>query len=309
MCPPSFFLLQVELKCIPGCLPMNAIELVNLTPLMAHTIGLPEIVIALIDGPVLMQNAALWSSNVRQLSGNLPATCAHPSSAACTHGTFVAGILSAKRGSGAPAICPGCTLLVRAIFSERAAANGDMPSATPHELAEAIVDTVKAGARVVNLSANLIGPSAAGKTILDEALNYAAARGVMIVVAAGNQGAVGGSALTCHPWAIPVVACDRFGGPAASSNLSASTGKRGLLAPGESIPSIGADATASTISGTSAAAPFVTGTAALLWSQFPRAGAGAIKLALTQSSTGQRRGLVPPLLNAWAAYRRLAATA
>jgi putative glutathione S-transferase len=32
------------------------------------------------------------------------------SSTACLHGTFVAGILSAKRASGAPAIWPSCTL-------------------------------------------------------------------------------------------------------------------------------------------------------------------------------------------------------
>ena len=47
------------------------------------------------------------------------------------HGTYVAGILAARRGSGAPAICPGCTLLVRPIFLETASDNAEMPSATP----------------------------------------------------------------------------------------------------------------------------------------------------------------------------------
>jgi hypothetical protein len=34
------------------------------------------------------------------------------------HGTFVAGILCAKRGSVALAISPDCTLIIRTIFAE-----------------------------------------------------------------------------------------------------------------------------------------------------------------------------------------------
>jgi subtilisin family serine protease len=288
---------------------MNALESVRLTPLMERTSGRPEIVIALIDGPVLMQDAALWSHNVRQFDGKLQATCAHASSSACMHGTFVASILAAKRGSGAPAICPDCTLLVRPIFSETNKDNGQMPSAAADELAQAIVDAVNSGASVLNLSVSVSESSAAGQAQLEQALSYAAARDVVSVVAAGNQGMVGGSALTSHPWAIPVIACDDSGQPVASSNLSASTGKNGLSAPGENVPVIGANAAISTISGTSAATPFVAGTAALLRSVFPRATAGAVKLALSQRRAGRRLSLVPPLLDAWAAYQVLAGTA
>lgn len=287
---------------------MIALELVSLTPVMERTSGRPEIVVALIDGPVLMQDAALWSNNVRQFRGNLPATCAQASSAACMHGTFVASILAAKRGSGAPAICPDCTLLVRPIFSEADNDNGQMPSATADELAQAIVDAVNSGASVLNLSVSVAEASVAGQEQLEQALNYAAAHDVVTVQAAGNQGMVGGSTLTSHPWAIPVIACADSGRPLASSNLSASTAKRGLRAPGENIPVIGADAATSTISGTSAAAPFVAGAAALLRSAFPRASAAAVKLALTSRRSGQRLSLVPPLLNAWAAYQALAGT-
>jgi subtilisin family serine protease len=288
---------------------MNALERVRLTPLMERTSGRPEIVIALIDGPVLMQNAALWSKNVRQVDSKLPATCRRASSAACMHGTFVASILAAKRGSGAPAICPDCTLLVRPIFSESDPHNGQMPSAAPDELAEAIVDAVKGGASVLNLSVSLAESSAPGNRQLEQALNYAAARDVLIVVAAGNQGMIGGSVLTSHPWTIPVIACDDSGRPLASSSLSASTGQRGLSAPGENVPVIGSNAAISRISGTSAAAPFVAGTAALLRSAFSRATAAAIKVALTDKRMGQRRRLIPPLLDAWAAYQVLAGTA
>jgi subtilisin family serine protease len=288
---------------------MNALERVRLTPLMGQTSGRPEIVIALIDGPVLMQPAALWSTRVRQSGGKLPMTCQYSSSAACMHGTFVASILAAKRSSGAPAICPDCTLLVRPIFPESDSNSREMPTATPEALAEAILDAIRGGASVLNLSVSVAEPSLAGYSQLEQALNYAASRDVVVVVAAGNQGAIGNSALTSHPWAIPVVACDDAGRPLPDSNLSASIGKNGLTAPGMNIPVLGADATLSRMSGTSASAPFVAGTAALLRSLFPRATASAVKLALTQTRAGERRSLVPRLLDASAAYQVLAAAA
>jgi hypothetical protein len=34
------------------------------------------------------------------------------------HGTFVTGMLFARRNSVAPAICPNCTLILRPIFVE-----------------------------------------------------------------------------------------------------------------------------------------------------------------------------------------------
>jgi subtilisin family serine protease len=284
---------------------MDSLELVSLTRLMERTNGRPEIIVGLIDGPVWLKDAALWSANVRHL-GPRPGRCVRPDSAACRHGTLVASILAAKRDSPAPAICPACTLLVRPIFFEHSN-EPEAPRATPEELADAIVEAVNAGARVLNLSIGLDAPSTRSQRLVSEALSYAAARDVIAVVAAGNQGVVGGSALTSHPWTIPVMACDRAGQPSSTSNLSASTGRWGLRAPGEQIPCIGSDSAISTVTGSSAAAPFVAGAAALLWSEFPRATAGAIKRALTGSR--QRAWFVPPLLNAWAAFEALVAAA
>src|SRR5215469_5534659 len=129
---------------------MEALEMVGLTPLMRLSSGRPEIAIALIDGPLAMNGAGLWSTNVERLGGGPPGVCTRPASAACVHGTFVAGMLAARRGSGAPAICPGCTLLVRAVFPERKEGMVDIPAAKPAELAQAVVDAADAGARVIN---------------------------------------------------------------------------------------------------------------------------------------------------------------
>ena len=267
-----------------------------------------ETTIALIDGPVATDNPDLANTVIREIPGRLGGTCARADSLACTHGTFVAGILSAARGSEAPAIAPGCTLLVRPIFTEQASGNRDMPSATPAELATAILDCVDANANVINLSAALAQPSAKGERRLEEALDHAAKRGVVVVAAAGNQGSIGSSAITRHAWVIPVVACDLQGHPLRYSNFGNAIGRRGLSAPGDGITSIGADGKAPTFGGTSAAAPFVTGAIALLMSIFPDATATELKTGITGGHVLRRSTVVPPLLNAWAAYQVLAAT-
>jgi subtilisin family serine protease len=227
-------------------------------------------------------------------------------SLACAHGTFVAGILSAKRGSGAPAICPESILLIRPIFIEKMSENGQMPNANPQELATAIIDTVNAGARVINLSAALAYSSMKEEHELEEALDYAALHHVTLVVAAGNQGLVGSTVITRHPWVIAVTACDERGFPLRYSNLGHSIGRQGFRAPGDEIVSLGTDGNFLTLSGTSAAAPFVTGTIALLYSMFPDTTAAEMKSALIQSDIVRRTSILPPLLNAWAAYQNLA---
>jgi subtilisin family serine protease len=284
---------------------MDPLDLVKLPALMDRTNGNPEVKIGLIDGPVVTQHPDLAGEHLREIPGHNGATCTQANSTACLHGTFVAGILSAKRGSVAPAICPNCTLLIRPIFAETAAANGEMPSAMPEELAQAILDCIDAGARVLNVSAALAQPSLTSERALEEALDRAAKRGVIVIAAAGNQGTLGSTAITCHPWVIPVVGYDLQGRPMHHSNLGSSIGRRGLGAPGDRITSIGAHGKPLTLGGTSAATPFVTGAMALLWSEFPTATATEVKFAVTQASIPRRRTVVPPLLDAWAAYQMM----
>jgi len=270
---------------------------------MARASGRPEISIGLIDGPVALDHPDLAAENIHEVPGKLAAACAGFNSAACAHGTFVAGILLARRGSVAPAICPGCSLLVRPIF---AASQGEQaPSSTAEELAAAVVDVIDAGAGVVNLSAALVTPSPKGERSLDLALDHAMRRGVIVVAAAGNQGALGSSPITRHPWVVPVVAYDRRGRPMTSSNLGISIGRRGLGAPGEAITSLGATAEPLTMGGTSVATPFVTGAIALMWSEFPAAPAVRVRSALAQTVAPRRNTIVPPLLDAWAAHQRM----
>jgi subtilisin family serine protease len=281
------------------------LEVVGLDTLMELGAGSPDVTIGLIDGPVV-EHPDLSMPSIRSLAHHAGEASAPPG-AATAHATFVAGILSARRGSGAPAICPGCTLLVRPIFLESRLKDAGMPSATCEETADAIAECVDAGARIINLSIGVAQLSPNKERRLEEALNHAARRGTLIAAASGNQGAIGSSPITRHGWVIPVVACDRSGRPTVPSNLGASTGRLGLRAPGDAITSLAPGGGTVTSSGTSAATPFVTGTAALLWSAFPAATGPEIKRAMFAGSSGARTTIVPPLLNAWAAYEVLAA--
>jgi len=284
---------------------MSPLQLVKLTALMERTSGSPEVRIGLIDGHVAAQHPDLASERLSEIPGHKGATCTHTNSTACLHATFIAGILSARRNSSAPAICPNCTLLIRPIFAESTVGREHMPSATPKELAGAIMECIDTGARVINLSLALAQPSTKGEEALEEVLNEAVRRGVIVVAAAGNQGTLGSSGITRHPWVIPVVACDLRGRPMNESNLGRSIGSRGLSAPGDAITSLSAEGQPITLGGTSVAVPFVSGAIALLWSEFPAATAAQIKLAVSQAFVPRRVSVVPPLLDAAAAYQIL----
>lgn len=97
---------------------LGLLDLAGLSPLMELSAGRAEIVIGLIDGPVAGRHSGLANANIRELPGRVGGVCSDATSLACTHGTFIAGILMARDRSVAPAICPDCTFLVRPIFRE-----------------------------------------------------------------------------------------------------------------------------------------------------------------------------------------------
>jgi len=277
------------------------LSLLGLPPLMDATSGIADVVVGLVDGPVAVDHPELTSENIR-ITPKGVAACSIEGQA-CAHGTFVAGILSARRGAGVPAICPDCTLVVRPIFEETSP--GVMPSATPRELAAAITECVDAGARLVNVSAAVTGGHGEHDHVLVRALDHVSRQGVLVIAAAGNDRGVGSSIVTRHAWVLPVVAYSRSARPM-DAFFGGSVGRRGLGAPGEKIRSLAPAGRRVYSGGTSAATPFVTGTAALIWSLFPDSEAATVKFALQRATQSGRRGIVPPLLDAWSAYRLLA---
>ena len=289
--------------------------MVGLDRLMRLTAGADSINVALIDGPVDVSHPQLATDRLRQPRERAGATCGTRTSFGCVHGTGVAGILHRHRDQTGEGICPGCGLVLCVIFppaADRPIEQTDtVPTATPMDLAATLVAAVEANAHVVNISAGLVGfpPLSSERAAVTEALNYAASRGSIVVAAAGNEAHVGSSVLTRHPWVIPVVAVALDGRPIPQTNLGNSIGRRGLAAPGEAIETLAPEGSMQTLSGSSAATPFVTGAIALLRSLVAKAPAGEILAALRSSHhpAQSRRRIFPPPFDAWRAYEQLKA--
>jgi subtilisin family serine protease len=265
--------------------------------------------IGLIDGPVDFRHPALRGSNIRTLKGSQRSACENAGDLACVHGTFIAGILGAKRGFSAPAICPDCEVILNPLFGKDLSSKGKIPSASPKEMAHAILETVDAGAKIINLSLGMSSNTLQINDEIQQAYDYALRKDIIVIAASGNQGDIGSISLINNQWIIPVASCDEINKFHPMSNFGRSIGNRGIMAPGVNIKSAYPGGTYSYLSGTSFAAPFVTGTVALLWSLFKRFSARSIKYALTMDLTNNpRRSILPKMLNAENAYFMLKST-
>ncbi len=282
----------------------DPVSLVHLDQLKAASKGSRQVGIGIIDGPVD------WSHpDFREAGPTMhlaTGACRIQESFACRHGTFVSGVLAASRDSVAPGLCPGCRFVVRPVFAE-AGALARTPQASPDELAHAIEEVVAQGARLINLSLELrqAGQGRRGEARLRQAFEMAFQRGVLLIAASGNQGKVGRTPFLDHPWVIPVAACHPPGILSRGSNIGLRIGQRGVMAPGSGVISLAPGGGYARLEGTSVAAPFVTAALALLWSLFPQASAAMVRESILPPRKG-RTSVVPPLMDAQAAWFRLA---
>ncbi len=162
------------------------------------------------------------------------------------HGTAIASILVGDLPGTAP-LAPGAQLFSGNVFVQDASGlRGDATA-----IIEALDWMAAEGVGVVNLS--LIGPS---NLLLEAAVAAAARRGLVLVAAAGNDGASSAPAYpAAYPSVIAVAAVDRRGRPYGRGNRGAYIY---VSAPGVDV--WGADARGGEAfwTGTSFAAPFVT---------------------------------------------------
>ena len=167
------------------------------------------------------------------------------------HGTHVAGIAAAtgNNGLGLAGVAWGARLLPVKVLDR----NGNGSNSTA---AAGIIWATDHGAQVINLS---FGGEKASQ-VLSDAVQYAAARGVILVAAAGNTGRLGILYPARYSPVIAVGAVDSARQRAWFSNYGPGLD---LVAPGVSIYStiVGGYGYKN---GTSMAAPFVSGLAAIL---------------------------------------------
>ncbi|HMP42360.1 MAG TPA: S8 family serine peptidase, partial [Roseiflexaceae bacterium] len=179
------------------------------------------------------------------------------------HGTFTAGLAAAAgdNGIGIAGVCWGCTIIPVKVLDRRG--RGD--DAT---IAAGIRWAADQGARVISMS--LGGPE--DTRVIREAVDYAVARGAVIVAASGNSRAEGN--LPSYPAAYPNVLAVAAVGPADQpATFSTSGGFIDLAAPGVAIFSTLWSRTQGDLygaaNGTSAASPQVAGAAGLVLTQRP----------------------------------------
>jgi subtilisin family serine protease len=198
------------------------------------------------------------------------------------HGTHVAGIVGARGDNSIGTV--GVNWSVRIMPLKFLDRNGDGNTA---DAAQAIAYAVDHGAKVINAS---WGGTAFSQTLYQAVAN-ASDHGVLLVSAAGNEGANGDVAPDYPagfslPNVISVAATDRNDRLLDFSNYGRRTVQ--LAAPGDEIDSTvppSVDASGYTeFSGTSMAAPFVSGAAALYLSRWPGSSVGLVRDALLRTT-------------------------
>ncbi len=282
---------------------MEILQLLKLPSIMKLSSGNPDLIVGMIDGPIDLKHDAFDNTHIIQVSPSYPILCNSIDDKACKHGTSITGILAAKRGVHALSICPSCTFALRPIFYENSKC---VKKPNINDLADAIIETVDAGARIINLSLGLTYHLGTPNK-LKESYSYARDKGVVVIISSGNQGQVGNSSLLRNQWIIPVSSCDQNGRPLWFSNLGKDIGKNGILAPGTNIKSTFPNGAYGYCGGTSVSAALVSGTIALLWSIYPESTSTDIIYAVRKSC--KSHSIVPPLLNAEAASDVLRSTA
>ncbi len=182
------------------------------------------------------------------------------------HGTAVAGVIAGKGEAGKRGIAPQTKLLNAKVFPD------EISGATDAGIIAAIEWTLENGVDIINLS---LGRSPLKRwDPLEQVVNKATSRGVIVVAAAGNEGDLTG--LNTMSIGSPGTASSVITvGASGFGNSIATFTSRGpspdlavkpdVLAPGVNIEVLSGEKGTSIASGTSFAAPHTAGAVALLW--------------------------------------------
>jgi type VII secretion-associated serine protease mycosin len=215
------------------------------------------------------------------------------------HGTRVAGIIAARpiKGTGFAGIAPEAKILSLRYTG------GEEKQGDAGTMSDAINDAVAMGAKIINISSDTQNKE--DDLTLADAVADAVSKGALIIAAAGNDGADGKSAKTypaSYPGVLAVAASDR-------NNERAFFSQAGdfvdIAAPGVGMVSTVPKGGQCAADGTSFAAPYVAGVAALLKEKHPDWTAAHITTRIQE--TAQRPGRGPNRYLGWGVVDPVAA--
>jgi subtilisin family serine protease len=216
-------------------------------------------------------------SDLKHVAAGVGTVTGDPGTADCNgHGTHVAGTVGGTKYG----VAKDVTLVPIRVLDCNGFASTDEVIAG----LDAILEQPVTGPRVANLSLSGEGID----TALDDAVKRVLAAGVTVVLAAGNgdKNEIGQSACLISPahvrTAITVGATDKKDRRASFSNYASCVD---LYAPGVDITSDWLSGGKATISGTSMAAPHVTGTVAMYLERHPNATPAQVQTALLNTAT------------------------
>ncbi|NJN97563.1 MAG: peptidase S8, partial [Anaerolineales bacterium] len=190
------------------------------------------------------------------------------------HGTHVAGIAAASgnNGKGIAGVSWGAKVMPLKVL----ASNG---SGSTADLAEAIIYAANNGAKIINMS---LGASCgSGWPDVEEAVNYALGKGVLLVAASGNN------------YSTPVMCPGAINGVMAVGATDSNDNRPSystygtaldVAAPGSGIYSTYYGGGYRYLDGTSMASPHVAGLAALLWSFAPTLNYSEVESLIEQTA-------------------------
>ena len=222
----------------------------------AAAAGYAGIRVAIIDGPADFSHPCFRTGDISH---------AHPqrqgSAQRDEHGTHVASIIAAQPDCGLTGIAPRCSTRIYPVYEE--GPDGALLPCAQADVARAINVALRDGADIINISSGQFSPTGTAERFLADAVRRCTEAGALIVAAAGNDGCKCLHVPAALDGVLAVGACDLDGRPLAFSNFGDGYLANGLLAPGRDVPGAAPGGGVVRRSGTSYAAPIISGVVAL----------------------------------------------
>jgi membrane-anchored mycosin MYCP len=244
------------------------------------------------DHPQLARPGKVRAGRDFYLAGSLPGAfdCV-------SHGTGVAGIIAADPvpGIGFHGVAPDAEILPVRISDRDIGSQGESLRIDPQVVANGIRYATDQGAKVINLS--LAGHD--DFAVIRDAVAYAVSRDALVIAAAGNTQRDSTTELPSYPAAyagvLGVGAIDIDGARMSGSQIGRYVD---VVAPGAKVLASTRAGGHAYADGTSYAAPFVSGTAALVRSAWPGLSAPEVARRLMATASPARGGLGSPAYGA-----------